>query len=101
MPTSSSGGPTRSARASVQSGESRESDERRRSRTRISRGRVVRPILTRQVPLTVLRYAGEILSLPGVRLPSLLDPGPLAGNLARWIDWGALRRNIDSRRLDA
>ena len=67
----------------------------------VSKGRVVRPILTRQVPLTALRYAGEILSLPGVRLPSLLDPSPLEVNLARWIDWSGLRRNIDSRRLDA
>jgi NTE family protein len=67
----------------------------------VSKGRVVRPILSRQVPLTALRYAGEILSLPGVRLPSLLDPRPLEGNLERWIDWRAMRRNIDERLLDA
>jgi NTE family protein len=67
----------------------------------VRKGRVVRPILTRQVPLTAFRYAGEILSLPGVRLRSLLDPAPLEGSLERWIDWGALRRNVDERRLDA
>jgi NTE family protein len=67
----------------------------------VTKGRVVRPILTRQAPLVALRYAGEILSLPGVRLPSLLDPRPLEGNLERWIDWTALRRSVDERRLDA
>jgi NTE family protein len=61
----------------------------------VSKGRVVRPIITRQAPLAVLRYAGEILSLPHLRLPSLLDPEPLEGNLKQWIDWSALRRNID------
>jgi NTE family protein len=60
----------------------------------VSKGQVIRPILTRQVPLTVLRYAGEVLSVPGVRLASLLDPTPLQNNLARWIDWDALHRNV-------
>jgi NTE family protein len=60
----------------------------------VSKGQVIRPILMRQVPLTVLRYAGEVLSVPGVRLPSLLDPTPLQNNLARWIDWDALHRNV-------
>ena len=32
---------------------------------------------------------GEILSLPGVRLPSLLDPKPFERNLDSWIDWDA------------
>ncbi|MGB3100236.1 MAG: patatin-like phospholipase family protein, partial [Solirubrobacterales bacterium] len=60
----------------------------------INKGDVIRPILTRQAPLTFVRYAGEILSLPGVRLPSLLDPGPLDRNLKRWIDWPALHANV-------
>jgi NTE family protein len=60
------------------------------------KGQVIRPILGRQVPLTVLRYAGEILSLPGVRLPSLLDPKPLERNLPDWIDWKSLHRNVRS-----
>jgi NTE family protein len=62
--------------------------------TEVTKGRVVRPILTRQVPLTALRYVGEILSLPGVRMASLLDPKPLARNLDRWIDWARVRRNV-------
>lgn len=60
----------------------------------VSKGRVVRPILLRQVPITVALYAGEILSLPGVRLPSLLDPTPLRKNLQKWIDWRVLHRNV-------
>jgi NTE family protein len=62
----------------------------------VNKGQVIRPILARQVPLTAIRYAGEILSLPGVRLPSLLDPKPFASNLKRWIDWAAVHRNVRS-----
>jgi NTE family protein len=61
----------------------------------VSKSTVIRPILLRQAPLTALRYVGEILSLPGMRLPSLLDPKPFERNLDRWIDWDALHRNID------
>jgi NTE family protein len=63
--------------------------------------KVIRPILLQQAPLTVLRYAGEVLSLPGVRLPSLLDPTPLERNLHRWIDWPALHRNVADGIVDA
>jgi NTE family protein len=59
----------------------------------VDRGAVIRPILPR-LPLTALRYAGEILSLPGLRLTSLLDPSPLEHNLRRWIDWPQLHRNL-------
>jgi NTE family protein len=59
----------------------------------VDRGAVIRPILAR-LPLTALRYAGEVLSLPGVRLTSLLDPSPLEHNLRRWIDWSQLHRNL-------
>jgi NTE family protein len=61
----------------------------------VSKGTVIRPILLRQAPLTALRYAGEILSLPGVRLPSLMDPKPFERNLDRWIDWDQVHRNVD------
>jgi NTE family protein len=67
----------------------------------VSKGEILRPILMRQVPLTVVRYAGEILSVPGVRLPSLLDPTPLQNNLSRWIDWSALHRNARRGRVGA
>lgn len=65
-----------------------------------TKSQVLRPILLQQVPLAALRYAGELLSVPGVRLPSLLDPKPLAGNLARWVNWNELHRNVDEGRVD-
>jgi NTE family protein len=55
---------------------------------------VIRPILQRQGPLAVLRYAGELLSIPGVRLNAMLDPAPLRGNLEGWIDWDQLDLNV-------
>lgn len=59
-----------------------------------TKGNVIRPILSRQLPLTVLRYAGGLLSIPGVRVPSLLDPTPLAHSLERWMNWDDLHRNV-------
>jgi NTE family protein len=67
----------------------------------VTKQRVINPILTRQVPLTALRYAGEILSLPGMRVPSLLDPSPLEGNLRRWLDWDAIHKNIEGGRISS
>jgi NTE family protein len=61
----------------------------------VSKSTIIRPILLRQAPLTALRYAGEILGVPGMRLPSLLDPRPFERNLDRWIDWDAVHRNVD------
>jgi NTE family protein len=62
---------------------------------------VLKPLVRRQVPLTFLRYAGEIFSLPGVRLPSLLDPAPLETNLKNWIAWSAIHRNIRNGIIDS
>lgn len=59
----------------------------------VDRGAVIAPILPR-LPLTALRFAGELLSLPGVRVSSLLDPSPLGRNLHRWIDWSQLHQNL-------
>ncbi|MGA9876656.1 MAG: patatin-like phospholipase family protein [Solirubrobacteraceae bacterium] len=59
----------------------------------VDRGAVISPILPR-LPLTAIRFAGELLSLPGVRVASLLDPSPLERNLRRWIDWPQLHRNL-------
>lgn len=53
-------------------------------------GRVVGPSLA----LKTLRFLGEALEVPGVRLSSLLDPSPLRDSLERWIDWMALHRNV-------
>ena len=55
---------------------------------------VIRPILRHQLPLTALRYLGGLLSIPGARVPSLLDPTPLARSLERWMSWDDLHRNL-------
>src|SRR4051794_18929575 len=60
----------------------------------LSKGDVIRPILRRAGPLAALRFAGELLSLPGVRLEAVLDPTPLHSSLDRWVDWEALHRNV-------
>jgi NTE family protein len=67
----------------------------------VTKGRLIRPILLQQLPLTALRYAGELLSLPGVRLPSLLDPKPLEHSLRDWMSWEDLHRNVAEGLLDA
>jgi NTE family protein len=59
----------------------------------VNRGAVIRPVLP-AVPSRLLRYVGGVLSLPGMRLPSLLDPSPLEHNLARWIEWPQLHENL-------
>ena len=67
----------------------------------IRMGVVVRPIVSLQASMTALRYAGEVLGVPGVNLQGLLDPTPLGKTLDRWIDWDALHDNVEEGRLDA
>jgi NTE family protein len=66
----------------------------------VQKSTIIRPILLRQAPLTAIRYAGEILSLPGVRLPSLLDPKPFERNLDHWVEWDAVHANVESGHVD-
>jgi len=67
----------------------------------VSKAGVIRPIVRRQAPETLIRFAGEFLGIPGVHLPGLLDPTPLTATLDEWIDWRAIRRNVRSGALDA
>jgi NTE family protein len=46
------------------------------------------------LPETVLRLAGELVGVPGVRFKSLFDARPLQRNLHHWIDWDALHSNV-------
>ncbi len=62
---------------------------------------VIRPVVGPGMALTGLRFAGELLQVPGVRLASLMDPSPLAASLERWIDWSALQRNVRTGVVDA
>lgn len=64
-------------------------------------GRVVRPLLLQQLPRLAARSVGALLPLRVLGLTSLLDPSPLAKNLEQWIDWTALRSNLDDGRVEA
>jgi NTE family protein len=66
-----------------------------------TKSEVIRPILRYQLPLTALRYAAELLSVPRVRLAGLLDPQPLERNLRLWIDWEDLHRNVATGVVEA
>lgn len=61
---------------------------------------VFHSIASWQAPLTAMRYAGEVLGLPGWRLPGLLDPAPLRNLIHRLIDFPALHRNVRNGTLD-
>jgi len=65
----------------------------------VSLGDVIRPIL-RTAPSALVRYLGQLLSVPGMRLPSLLDSGPLWKNVERWIDWDRMHQCVREGCLD-
>lgn len=62
----------------------------------LRRSDVMAPILARSGPISVARFAAQLLSFPGARVTSLLDPSPLWSRLPGWIRFDQLRRNIDS-----
>jgi NTE family protein len=68
---------------------------------KLRKGDVLAPLVGPGLPLTALRFVGELLELPGVRLASVMDPGPLRASLERWIDWLGLHRNVKAGVVDA
>jgi NTE family protein len=67
----------------------------------LRKSEVVAPLVGPRAALLLLRAFGELLEIPGLRLPGLMDPRPLRDSLERWIDWLALHRNVRSRLVDA
>jgi NTE family protein len=67
----------------------------------LTKGDVIRPVVGPGLAVALMRFIGETLEVPGVRLASLLDPTPLAASLDRWIDWQALRVQVRRRRVRA
>jgi NTE family protein len=55
------------------------------------------PVVTS--PGVVLRFLGQALHVPGARLTSLLDTGPLRRKAETAFDWKQLRSNIDNQAL--
>lgn len=67
----------------------------------VRKGNVISPVIGIGTGLGLLRLAGEVLELPGMRATSLLDPSPLARSLEGWIDWDALHANVAGRLVHA
>src|SRR4051812_34966827 len=67
----------------------------------VRKGNVISPVIGLGTGIGLLRLAGEVLELPGLRAASLLDPSPLARSLDGWIDWDALHSNVAHGRVHA
>ncbi len=67
----------------------------------LSPGRVLKPIVGLQTAIGGARYLGDVLGVPGARLRSFLDAGPLGQTLDAWIDWPRLHANAREGLLDA
>lgn len=67
----------------------------------VRKSNVISPVIGVGTALGLLRLAGEVLELPGLRAASLLDPSPLARSLEHWIDWDALHANVAGRLMHA
>src|SRR3954447_25813916 len=67
----------------------------------VRKGNVIRPVIGVGTGIGLLRLAGELLELPGLRAASVLDPSPLANSLDNWIDWHALHANVAARVIEA
>jgi NTE family protein len=67
----------------------------------VRKSSVISPVIGIGTGLGLLRLAGEVLELPGMRAASLLDPSPLARSLEGWIDWDALHANVAGGVIDA
>jgi len=66
----------------------------------VSRGHVMSSLVG-GLPLTTLRYLGEALGVPGVRVQSLVDTAPLIETLDAWLDWGQIHANVRSGAIDS
>ena len=62
---------------------------------------VLQPLLSPAELARALGSVGEFLRMPGVRLPSLLDPSPLARTLRSRIQLGRIHTNVTRGALDA
>jgi NTE family protein len=62
---------------------------------------VLEPLLSVSEAARLGGYLGEVLGLPGARVDSLLDPGPLDATLNELIDFGQIHENIERGHLAA
>ena len=66
----------------------------------VDSSRIMRSLIGR-VPLTILQYTGEFLSIPGVRVQALTDTAPLKATLDAWIDWEQIRANVAGGHIES
>ena len=66
----------------------------------VGKGDVIAPILGKTGPLAAIQYVGQLLRVPGMRLPSLLDSRPLWRNVEQWVRWPQLHEGARSGTLD-
>ena len=67
----------------------------------VRKSSVISPVIGLGTGLGLLRLAGEVLELPGMRAASLLDPSPLARSLDRWEEHRDRRRGAHVLTLQA
>jgi NTE family protein len=66
----------------------------------VDSSRIMRSLIGR-VPLTILQYTGEFLSIPGVRVQALTDTAPLRATLDEWIGWEQIRANVAGGHIES
>jgi NTE family protein len=66
----------------------------------VDSSRIMRSLIGR-VPITILQYTGEFLSVPGVRVQALTDTTPLRATLDEWIDWKQIRANVAGGHIES
>jgi NTE family protein len=67
----------------------------------LRRDQVMRPIISRSLAPLALRFVGQVVGVPGVKVPGLLDNAPLPAHLARWADWARMHRSVREEVLGA
>lgn len=66
----------------------------------VTKARVLQP-LWRQLPMVALRYGGETLGLPRLRLRGLMGVAPLRATVHTLVDWDQMHRNVAAGVVDA
>jgi NTE family protein len=66
----------------------------------VSRSTVLRRIIGPRASLRMLRLAGELIGVPGIRAGGLLEPA-LERSLEQWVDWERLHGNVEAGHAEA
>lgn len=61
---------------------------------------ILAPILSPRAVARIVRYLGQFLGVPGLRLESLLDPAPLRDTVRRVVSFEQLERNVAAGALE-